>query len=152
MITKFFNKFYTFYITRFLLRGHCGRGCYFHYPVYFYAPHKITIGSNVKIGPFSTLLGQGTIHISDDVLIAANSTISSVGHSISPSDRHLNTFGAVTIEKNVWIGVGAILLQGVNIGTNSIISAGSLVTKSVPSNVIFKNRRFSHHKMISPFL
>ena len=63
------------------------------------------------------------------MLIAANSTISSVGHSISPSDRHLNTFGAVTIEKNVWIGVGVILLQGVNIGTNSIISAGSLVQK-----------------------
>ena len=140
MFTKLLNKLYTYYVSRFLLRGQCGHGCLFHFPVYFYSPHNISIGSNVKIGPFSTLLGQGTIEISDNVLIAANSTISSVGHSIDPSARHLNTFAPVSIEKNVWIGVGVILLQGVTVGSNSIISAGSLVTKSVPSNVIFKSR------------
>ena len=80
--------------------------------------------------------------ISDNVLIAANSTISSVGHSIDPSSRHLNTFGVVTIESNVWIGIGVIVLQGINIGANSVIAAGSLVTKNVPSNVIYKNKRF----------
>ena len=142
MFAKLLNKVYTFYITNFLLRGRCGRGCFFHYPVYFYAPNKISIASNVKIGPFSTLLGQGSIKISDNVLVAANSTISSVGHSIDPSKRQLNTFGAVTIESNVWIGIGVIVLQGVSIGANSIIAAGSLVTKNVPSNVIYKNKRF----------
>jgi galactoside O-acetyltransferase len=40
------------------------------------------------------------------------------------------------IEKNVWIGAGTIVLPGVTIGENSVIGAGSVVTKSIPENVL----------------
>ena len=42
----------------------------------------------------------------------------------------------VTIRDNVWIGMHAIILKGVEIGDNSVVAAGSVVTKSVPANVV----------------
>ena len=42
----------------------------------------------------------------------------------------------VRIEENVWIGAGAILLPGVTIGKNSVIGAGSVVTRDIPENVV----------------
>ena len=42
----------------------------------------------------------------------------------------------ITIGKNVWIGAGVIVLPGVNIGDNSVIGAGSVVTKDIPENVV----------------
>ena len=38
--------------------------------------------------------------------------------------------------KNVWIGAGSVLLPGVSIGDNSVIGAGSIVTKDIPANVV----------------
>lgn len=40
------------------------------------------------------------------------------------------------IEDNVWIGAGTIILPGVTIGENSVIGAGSVVTRDVPANVV----------------
>ena len=42
----------------------------------------------------------------------------------------------IKIEDGVWIGGGAILLPGVTIGRNSVIGAGSVVTRSIPENVV----------------
>ena len=42
----------------------------------------------------------------------------------------------VRIEENVWIGAGAIILPGVTIGKNSVIGAGSVVTRDIPENVV----------------
>jgi maltose O-acetyltransferase len=42
----------------------------------------------------------------------------------------------VLIEDNVWIGGGAILLPGVNIGRNAVVGAGAVVTRSVPANTV----------------
>ena len=130
------NKLYTAYIRYFILRGRCGKNCLFHFPVYIYAPTNLKVGHNVKIGPFCTLLCQGGISLGDNVLIASNTTISSVGHELKPEKRTLNTFETVNINKNVWIGVGSIILQGVTIGANSVVGAGSLVTKSIPTSIV----------------
>ena len=43
----------------------------------------------------------------------------------------------IHIGKRVWIGSGAIILPGVNIGDNSVIAAGSVVTKDVPENCLY---------------
>ena len=43
---------------------------------------------------------------------------------------------AVIIEDNVWLGYGVKILKGVHIGKNSVIGAGSIVTKNIPANVI----------------
>ncbi|MEY8748774.1 DapH/DapD/GlmU-related protein [Bacillales bacterium AN1005] len=42
----------------------------------------------------------------------------------------------MVIEDNVWIGAGAIILPGVRIGENTVIGAGSVVTKDIPPNVL----------------
>ena len=42
----------------------------------------------------------------------------------------------VKIENNVWIGMNAVILKGVTIGENSIVAAGSVVTKSIEPNVV----------------
>jgi len=42
----------------------------------------------------------------------------------------------VRIEDNVWIGGGAILLPGVTVGRNSVVGAGSVVTRSIPADCV----------------
>ncbi len=76
--------------------------------------------------------------IGNNVLIAPNVTISTAGH---PIDAEIRASGQqfslpVTIEDNVWLGSGVIVNPGVTIGRNSVIGAGSVVTKSIPPNVV----------------
>ena len=47
-----------------------------------------------------------------------------------------DTFGRISIGNNVYIGNNALIMPGVSIGNNVIIGAGSVVTKSIPSDVI----------------
>jgi len=94
------------------------------------------IGKNVFINFNCTFLDLGGIIIEDDVLIAPNVSILSEGHPISPAERQSLVPKPIHIKKNAWIGAGATILQGVSIGKNSIISAGSVVAKDIPDNVI----------------
>ncbi|MCF2397310.1 hypothetical protein LGR78_14345 [Enterobacter hormaechei subsp. xiangfangensis] len=54
----------------------------------------------------------------------------------------------VNIGHNVWIGSNVLILRGVTIGDNCIISAGSIVTKSIPSNNILIQKHISEYKEI----
>jgi len=107
-------------------------------------PIKIEMGNRLKIGErcyFNsgvTLLDSGLVEIGNDVLVGPNVQIYSVGH---PLDYNLRTQGVhvfkkVVIESNVWIGGGSIICPGVTIGEKSVVGAGSVVTKSVPKNVL----------------
>lgn len=49
--------------------------------------------------------------------------------------------GEICIKRNVWIGAGVIITKGVTIGENSIVAAGSVVTKDIPANTIFIQKR-----------
>ena len=106
--------------------------------------NKITIGNNVLIASF---VDCNKITIGNNVLIASNVQIYTATHPVNISDRLLdnwsynnphaffNTYSLpVTIEDNVWIGGGVIILPGVTIGKNSVIGAGSVVNKSIPPN------------------
>jgi galactoside O-acetyltransferase len=64
--------------------------------------------------------------------------ISTSIHPVSPRLRKykIQRNKQIHIGKNVWLGAGAIILPGVTIGDNSIVGAGSVVTKDVPANVI----------------
>lgn len=106
-------------------------------PLYINYGKHIKIGKNVFINFNCTLLGLGGITIEDNVLIAPNVSILSEGHPISPKDRHSLIPGHVHIKmRNAWIGAGAIILQGVTIGENSIVAAGAVVSKDVPDNTV----------------
>lgn len=74
----------------------------------------------------------------DDVMIAPNVTIATAGHPVDPElrRRHLQFNLPVRIGRNVWIGAGATILPGVTIGDDSVIGAGSVVTRDVPSGCV----------------
>ncbi len=78
----------------------------------------------------------GGITIEDNVLIAPKVSLLSEGHPIEPKNRHALVPKPIYIKKNAWIGAGATILQGVIIGENSIVAAGSVVSKDVPDNTI----------------
>ena len=71
-------------------------------------------------------------------MIGPNVTIATAGHPIEPSLRRqgMQYNMEVHIGNNVWLGAGVIVLPGVTIGENSVIGAGSIVTKDIPANVV----------------
>jgi acetyltransferase-like isoleucine patch superfamily enzyme len=98
----------------------------------------IEIGDNTRINGAS-IHATNKITIGKNCLIAANVTIiDSDGHGRAVSERSLSNpeSSSVIIEDNVWIGINSIILKGVKIGENSIIGAGSVVTKSIPPNSV----------------
>jgi len=109
---------------------------------------NIFIGNNVIVGPNSTFIDNEKIIIGSTVMLAPNLQIYTAYHPILPEDRYKNITDnkdtpyfntcadPVEIKDGVWIGGGVIILPGVTIGENSIIGAGSVVTKSVPANCI----------------
>ena len=95
-----------------------------------------TIGKNVFINHGCSFLDLGGITIEDDVLIGPQVKLVTENHPVDPSNRKSLDLKSIHIEKNVWLGAGAIILPGVTVGENSIVAAGAVVTKDVPSNTI----------------
>jgi len=98
----------------------------------------LSLGKNVYINFNLSLVDDTYISIGDGTLIGPNVTIATAIH---PEDPKIRKTGyqynlPVTIGKNVWIGSGAIILPGVKIGDDSIIGAGSVVTKDIPNGVV----------------
>lgn len=101
----------------------------------FYADHglNITIGRRVHIGYQCMFTGHAPIDIADDVMIANKVNLVTGGHPVPPDQRRDHLTGApITIERNVWIGTAATILQGVTIGAGSVVAAGAVVTHDVP--------------------
>lgn len=104
----------------------------------------IRIGNNVSFNTDCHIACINSIIIEDGVLIASRIFITDHFHGdtsqkyfhIPPAIRPLISKGPVIIRKNVWIGEGVVILPGVTIGENAIIGANSVVTKSIPDNVI----------------
>jgi acetyltransferase-like isoleucine patch superfamily enzyme len=105
-------------------------------PLYINYGKHTKIGKNVFINFDCTFLDLGGITIDDGVLLAPRVSLLSESHPIDPDNRHALVPKAIHIKKNAWIGAGATILQGVTIGENSVVAAGSVVSKDVPDNVI----------------
>lgn len=101
---------------------------------------EIIIGNDVWINNNFILMSEGEgIVIGDKTLIGLNVEITdSDFHDLHPNKRTCGTpsTAKVIIGKNVFIGSNVKILKGVIIGDNSIIANGSIVTKSIPANVI----------------
>ena len=100
--------------------------------------YNITIGENVMLNYGCVILDVCPVSIGDHTLIGPNTHIYTACHSLNTQERLDDVeFGkAVTIGKNVWIGGNCCILPGVSIGDNTVIGAGSIVTKDIPENVI----------------
>ena len=101
----------------------------------------ISIGSGTKINNnFVIIASKASIFIGEKCLVGTNvEIINSDFHNIEPEKRHSGGGGLsqeVKVGNNVWIGNSVKILKGVTIGDNSVIAAGAIVTKDVPSNTI----------------
>ncbi|WP_296225962.1 sugar O-acetyltransferase [Ralstonia sp. UBA689] len=104
-------------------------------PFYTAGGDEIRVGRNVFINQNCTFYDLGGLHIGDDVMIGPNVSIITTSHPLEPSQRRSVTIGKpIVIERNVWIAAGATIVGGVTVGENSVVAAGAVVTKDVPSN------------------
>lgn len=106
-------------------------------PFYTAGGAEICVGHNVFVNQNCTFYDLGGLDIADDVMIGPNVSLITAGHPINPSQRRAATIGKpIVIERNVWIAAGATIVGGVRVGENSVVAAGSVVTKDVPPNTI----------------
>ncbi len=106
-------------------------------PFYTTGGVDISIGRNVFVNQNCTFYDLGGLDIADDVMIGPNVSIITSGHAVEPSRRRAFTIAKpIVIERNVWIAAGATIIGGVTVGENSVVAAGSVVTKNVPPNAL----------------
>ena len=98
---------------------------------------NIHLGKNVFINSGCRFQDQGAIYIGDGTFIGHNVILATLNHDLNPNSRADMWPKPIHLGKKVWIGSGAIVLPGVSIGDNSVIAAGSVVTKDVPENSVY---------------
>ncbi len=102
---------------------------------------KISIGKRVVIRPNTMLFGSSNITIEDGVLIGSGVHIYTANHNFEnpniPIIDQLHSPGKdVLLKKGCWIGANVTILPGITIGINSVVGAGSIVTKDIPSYTV----------------
>ena len=107
-------------------------------PFYCDYGFHISVGNNFYTNHNCTILDGAKVTFGDNVFIAPNCVFSTAGHAIDAEQRGAGLEIALPIKvgNNVWIGTNVSVLPGVTIGDNTIIGAGSVVNKDIPSNVI----------------
>jgi acetyltransferase-like isoleucine patch superfamily enzyme len=106
-------------------------------PFYTTGGENIRVGRNVFINQNCTLYDLGGIDIADDVMIGPNVSIITSGHPLEPSQRRACVIAKpIVIERSVWIAAGATIIGGVTVGENSVVAAGSVVTRDVPRGTL----------------
>ena len=105
-------------------------------PFYTDFGRNIRVGKNFFMNSSCTFMDRGGITIGDDVFIAPKVCLITINHDFNPYNRKATFTKPIVIKDRVWIGINAAICPGVTIGENSVIAAGSVVTKDVPPNVI----------------
>ena len=149
------------HLTTFFVRSNLrrvGKNVCIHSGITYRYPGNIEIGNDVTIARRVTLNSEnknghlriddkviltfdvkidfsGGVHIGKNTLISKNCMIETHDHGLDP--YAIPDYKDLVIGENVWVGMNSIILSDVRrIGSNSIIAAGSIVTKEVPSNCI----------------
>lgn len=116
-----------------------GDGCYIEPPLRAnWGGHFVHFGKNIYANFNLTLVDDTHIYVGDATMFGPNVTIATAGHPILPELREqaYQYNMPVHIGKNCWLGAGVIVMPGVTIGDNTVIGAGSVVTKDIPANVV----------------
>lgn len=144
------DKLYDFNMTRptqldkreEMLKGmfaEIGENCYIEPPLHSnWGGKHVHFGKNVYANFGLTLVDDTHIYVGDGTMFGPNCVIATAGHPIDPvlRERQLQYNIPVHIGKNCWLGAGVLVMPGVTIGDNTVIGAGSVVTKDIPANVI----------------
>lgn len=122
----------------------CGDDVFIEYGFHVDYGDNISIGARSFINVNCSIVDapkevNSKVHIGADCFIGPNVQLLAVSHDISPVARLAkhNYVDDIIISNNVWLGGGVIVLAGINIGENSVIGAGSVVTKNVEANSFY---------------
>ena len=116
-----------------------GKDCYIEPPLHSnWGGRHVHLGNNVYFNFNATLVDDTHIYIGDCTMLGPNVVIATAGHPVLPElrEKALQYNLPVHIGKNCWLGAGVIVLPGVTIGDNTVIGAGSVITKDIPANVV----------------
>lgn len=107
-------------------------------PFYCDYGKNIEVGINFFANYNCTIIDVAKVKIGDNCQFAPNVSIYTAGHPLHPVARNsLYEYGIeVTVGDNVWIGGNTVIMPGVHIGSNTVIGAGSVVTKDIPDWVV----------------
>lgn len=99
---------------------------------------NITLGKNFYANFGCVMLDPGKIIIGDNVLFGPRVSIYTSRHAFNAQERAAGACYAkpVRIGNNVWVGGGVHMDHGITIGDNTVIGAGSVITRDIPSNVV----------------
>ncbi len=119
------------------LFGAVGTGAVIRPPFYCDYGNYIFAGDKLFINFDCVIIDCNKVYLGDNVLLAPKVQIYTANHPFEPElrRRELEMALPVKIGDDVWIGGGAIICPGVEIGSGTTIGAGSVVTKNVPPNV-----------------
>lgn len=116
-----------------------GENCYIEPPFHAnFGGHHCHFGKNVYANYNLTAVDDTHIYVGDNTMIAPNVILASAAHPLDPEERRkgYQYNKPVHIGKNCWLGAGVIVVPGVSIGDDTVIGAGSVVTKDIPSGVV----------------
>ena len=139
LVLELFPQPLRYWVFKALL-ARLGSGSVIDYQTYFRYPWKISVGKGVWINRGcefygSMLAGNARITIGDHCALAPRVRVLSATHDYHRLDLP-DLAASVTIGHHVWIGAGATILPGVNIGDGAVVAAGSVVTRDVASFTI----------------
>nr|WP_312905610.1 DapH/DapD/GlmU-related protein [Stutzerimonas nitrititolerans] len=135
LLVRTYTWFQVFAIYKFRRVGKCVR---LGNRLFVY-PHKVSLGDYCYIGAGSYL--DGDIEVGDYTMLASNVAIVGGDHGyaslgIPMRDTGREHWKPTVIGRDVWVGHGAIIINGVSVGDGAIVAAGSVVTKDVPVGAI----------------
>ena len=116
-----------------------GENCYIEPPLRSnWGGKHVHFGKGVYANFNLTLVDDTHIYVGDHTMIGPNVTLATAGHPILPALREeVYQFNLpVRIGRSCWLGAGVIVLPGVTIGDNTVVGAGSVVTRDLPSGVV----------------
>lgn len=116
---------------------HIGRNVRFHGHVILDGPEQISIGDDTSLNEGVLISARGPITLGRGVRVSARAMIISGALNYEALEQEApHCEEPIVVEDGVWIGAGAIVLQGVRIGRCSVVGAGAVVTSDVPANVL----------------
>ncbi|HCN48839.1 MAG TPA: maltose acetyltransferase [Chryseobacterium sp.] len=100
--------------------------------------YNIEVGENFYANHNLVILDCAKVEFGDNVFIGPNCSFYTAGHPLDAKKRNegLEYAHPIKLGDNVWLGGNVVVLPGVSIGSNSVIGAGSVVTKDIPEYVV----------------
>lgn len=116
-----------------------GEDCYIETPLHTnFGGRYVHFGKKIYANFNLTLVDDTHIYVGDFCQIGPNVVLATAGHPIDPALREqgLQFNAPIRVGRNCWLGAGVLVMPGVTIGDNTVVGAGSVVTRDLPGNVV----------------